>query len=81
MSDSKIIGTPPVERRLPNGEPAQVRRTTAGWDAYSNWLNRVQGSNGGAGGGRHAAITRNLNSWSHYKTWADKVRNSWDREK
>ena len=80
-NDGKMIGPPPGDRlRTASAEPARAHKSTPGWEAYSNWLNRVQGGTN-AGGGRHAAITRNLNSWNHYKTWADKVRNSWDREK
>jgi hypothetical protein len=77
MSDSKNHRAEAAKVRGAGADEASAGRGKAdGWEAYSNWLNRIQKT-----GGRHAAITRNLYSWNNYKNWADKVRNSWEDEK
>lgn len=76
MSDSKSYrAEAATDRRAGADDATPARGKTDGWEAYSNWLNRIQKT-----GGRHAAITRNLYSWNNYKSWADKVRNSWEED-
>lgn len=74
MSDSKTYRPESGQNSAEEGIAARGKGD--GWEAYSNWLNRIQKT-----GGRHAAITRNLYSWSNYKSWADKVRDTWGDEK
>lgn len=77
MSDSKTYQAESATERRSSAEEGTAARAKAdGWEAYSNWLNRIQKT-----GGRHAAITKNLYSWNNYKNWADKVRDSWEKEK
>jgi hypothetical protein len=50
-----------------------------GWEAYSNWLDRVRQQPGR--GSRQAVITKALGSVSSYKNWADKARGAFDDPK
>ncbi len=74
MSDSKTYRSETGHNGAEEGTPARGKGD--GWEAYSNWLNRIQKT-----GGRHAAITKNLYSWNNYKSWAEKVRDNWSEEK
>lgn len=74
MSDSKTHRPESGHDGADEGTVARGKGDS--WEAYSNWLNRIQRT-----GGRHAAITRNLYSWNNYKNWADKVRDNWGDDK
>jgi hypothetical protein len=84
MSDNKST---PVQRG-PNGSDGlsdtAVRRmkfgaASEGWEAYSNWLDRVRQQPGRTS--RQAVIAKALYSVSSYKSWADKARGAFDDSK
>jgi len=50
-----------------------------GWEAYSNWLDRVRQQSGRVS--RQAVIAKALYSVSSYKSWADKARGAFDDSK
>ena len=60
-------------RRLKFGAAAE------GWEAYSNWLDRVRQPPGCTS--RQAVIAKALYSVSSYKNWADKARGAFDDSK
>lgn len=45
----------------------------ASWDAYKNWLTKVQAPE------KHRNVPDvALSSWKGYRSWAEKVRRNWD---
>jgi len=65
---------PPADRHAkslvtPNG------RDVGSWDAYRNWLTKVQ-----APEQRRSLPDPALFSWKGYRSWAEKVRRDWDSE-
>jgi hypothetical protein len=72
---------------LPGSDPLSdtaVRRlkfgaASEGWEAYSNWLDRVRQQPGRVS--RQAVIAKALYSVSSYKNWADKARGAFDDSK
>ena len=50
-------------------------RTVDTWDAYKNWLTKVQ-----APEQRRSLPDPALFSWKGYRSWAEKVRRDWETE-
>jgi hypothetical protein len=84
MSEQKHA---PVRRDPPGSEtpPANGARrskfgaASEGWEAYSNWLDRVRQQPGRSS--RQAVIAKALYSLSSYKNWAEKARDAFDDTK
>lgn len=50
-------------------------KNVGSWDAYRNWLTKVQ-----APEKRRTLPDPALFSWKGYRSWAEKVRRNWDEE-
>ena len=51
------------------------KREVTSWDAYRNWLTKVQ-----APEQRRSLPDPALFSWKGYRSWAEKIRRDWDSE-
>ena len=66
---SKAVNTPPRARVKQNG------RDVTSWDAYRNWLTKVQ-----APEQRRSLPDPALFSFKGYRSWAEKVRRDWETD-
>jgi hypothetical protein len=72
VNSRAAIGT----RRAKSVSPGIANRNgkdVGSWDAYRNWLTKVQAPNN-----RRSMPDVALFSWKGYRSWADKVRRDWD---
>ena len=67
-----VAEAPPVRRRSQSGKPA---REVGTWDAYKNWLTKVQ-----APEQRRSLPDPALFSFKGYRSWAEKIRRDWEYE-
>jgi len=84
MSDPKDAIGPGGPRRPDGLSDTAIRRlkfgaASEGWEAYSNWLDRVRQQPGCTS--RQAVIAKALYSVSSYKHWADQARGAFDKKK
>jgi hypothetical protein len=80
MTDHKAAAAPGGSKNpdtLPDSAVRRLRFGAAaeGWEAYSNWLDRVKQPGRPS---RQAVIAKALYSVSSYKSWADKARGAFD---
>ncbi len=54
-------------------KPANVGNDVGSWDAYKNWLTKVQ-----APDQQRSLPDVALFSWKGYRSWAEKVRRDWE---
>ena len=69
---AKPLSTPSRKaprKSAPQGNGGDVRS----WDAYRNWLTKVQAPNN-----RRSMPDVALFSWKGYRSWAEKVRRDWE---
>ena len=64
------IGKTPLRRKL-----SQNTSEVTSWDAYRNWLTKVQ-----APEQRRSVADPALFSFKGYRSWAEKMRRDWDTE-
>jgi hypothetical protein len=84
MSEHKDAAAPGGPLRSDGLSDTAVRRlkfgaASEGWEAYSNWLDRVRQQPGRTS--RQAVVSKALYSVSSYKNWADKARGAFDDKK
>ena len=65
----------PLAGRRSKGLAAGSGRDVSSWDAYRNWLTKVQ-----APEQRRSLPEAALFSWKGYRSWAEKVRRDWNSE-
>ena len=69
--DSVVAEAPPK----PNTPAARKNGEVTSWDAYRNWLTKVQ-----APEQRRSLPDPALFSFKGYRSWAEKVRRDWDHD-
>jgi hypothetical protein len=81
QKDATGRAVPPAPGQPPaaGARRSKFGAASEGWDAYSNWLDRVRQP--GAPTSRQAVIAKALYSVSSYKNWADKARDAFDEGK
>jgi hypothetical protein len=70
-SDDSVVAEPP--RR--SATAGSKKREVTSWDAYRNWLTKVQ-----APEQRRSLPDPALFSFKGYRSWAEKVRRDWDHD-
>lgn len=65
----------PASERQAKSLVAPNGRDVGSWDAYRNWLTKVQ-----APEQRRSLPDPALFSWKGYRSWAEKVRRDWESE-
>lgn len=74
MREKKIYDfSKPIGKSNESG--AQPSRPVNGWDAYNNWVSRVQQSPDSPG-----KLNKALYTWKGYRDWADRVKQNWEAE-
>jgi hypothetical protein len=71
-NDTAVAEAPKTMRPKPNGTKG---REVTNWDAYRNWLTKVQ-----APEQKRALPDPALFSFKSYRSWAEKVRRDWDHD-
>jgi hypothetical protein len=69
--DSAVVEAPPK----PNTSAGRKAGEVTSWDAYRNWLTKVQ-----APEQRRSLPDPALFSFKGYRSWAEKVRRDWDHD-
>ncbi|MEE4184619.1 MAG: hypothetical protein V2J12_02495 [Gammaproteobacteria bacterium] len=73
---SEAVAEGPVNSRLAAASgSANSTGQMGSWDAYKNWLTKVQ-----APEQKRSVPDPALFSWKGYRSWAEKVRRDWDAE-
>ncbi len=76
---SRVHGQPGYDTALKERRNAGIgngdSKNVGSWDAYRNWLTKVQ-----APEKRRTLPDPALFSWKGYRSWAEKVRRNWDEE-
>jgi len=68
-ADSAVVDAPP------QSAPKQGGQEVGSWDAYRNWLTKVQ-----APEQKRSLPDPALFSFKGYRSWAEKIRRDWDSE-
>jgi hypothetical protein len=74
LTDSAVLDAPTKQQAVaptPNGNGKDV----SSWDAYRNWLTKVQ-----APEQRRSLPDPALFSFKGYRSWAEKIRRDWDED-
>jgi hypothetical protein len=76
---SRVHGQPGHDTALKERRNAGIgngdSKNVGSWDAYRNWLTKVQ-----APEKRRTLPDPALFSWKGYRSWAEKIRRNWDEE-
>ena len=76
---SRVHGQPGYDTALKERRNAGIgtgdSKNVGSWDAYRNWLTKVQ-----APEKRRTLPDPALFSWKGYRSWAEKIRRNWDEE-
>jgi hypothetical protein len=70
-SDSAVAEAPPMPKTPAGRKAGEV----TSWDAYRNWLTKVQ-----APEQRRSLPDPALFSFKGYRSWAEKIRRDWDQD-
>jgi hypothetical protein len=71
---SRGVGDAPAGLKQPGGINSSGSQVGS-WDAYKNWLTKVQ-----APDQKRSVPDPALFSWKGYRSWAEKVRRDWDAD-